>query len=347
MAIASKTIDLFALMQKEDTIERDMSKYSFHMYGQDGAGKTSLMYELQSYLAPNKTMIFGFEDRFKGLAVKKVLEFHDWKQLMDVVKQLRLIKKEGKQLPFDNVIIDTLGEAYKKCTSYVMDDNGWTSLQGDYGSRYGIVREAFEEQINTMKHLGLIVSFVSHDKAEVDKDENQSVVPDTAKQIKHLCQGNIDFIMYVDKIATKTTDKNGNVSLHEKRRLWLHSHPTIKLKVPMRNFPAYIEYEDTKECVKKFVEAFNKSVEYESSFCSKTEDVVEQEQKVDTTKQEKTKKELSTNELQNKAIDIRNKLVEKTSKNEMQALVKEHFGTINITNITDKSLLESFIAKYE
>jgi len=236
-------------------IDGNINHYSINLVGTDGSGKTTFMNSLMK--RQGRTFTCGFEDRFKSVVGLKVIQFKNWKEFLQFKKQTKKQIKEGKALPFDSTIIDTVGEAAKMCKKYIMDENGWDELKGD---QYNVIGQGFTDEIRDLRNMGLIVNFVSHDKQRkittATGNEYDQVVPDTINQIKHLVQGDCDFIMYMEVV--NETDEDGKK--HEFRRLWLHGHPMLKLKVPLYGLPEYIDFDDVEEGVDKFLEAFNEGV---------------------------------------------------------------------------------------
>ena len=358
-------LDLWNL--EEQKIDGDLNNYSMNLFGADGSGKTSLMYAIRRKLG--STVIWGYEDRFKGVPNIRVVEMKSWKEHLNYVKALKKGLKEGKKLPFENIIMDTVGEAYVMCQDAVMEENEWETMSGDRGARYPVVGKAFMDSVRELKHMGIIVNFVSHDKVVKVSDEVDKINPDTANQIKHLVMGGIDIIAYLEKVVIE--DDDGEIK--EVRRLWLTGHPIYKLKTPLYGFPKYIEYETVDEGAEKFIASFNHAVEVTRQMADEGKDISNpneenemeieyieptmpsaDENKVDDIEDEiesddlpEEFNEVDIETLRKKALEVRDKLRDKLDDNEVRKILKESLGTVKIKTYEDAEKLSAFINKYE
>lgn len=363
-------LDLYNLT--EQRIDDNLDNYSMTLFGQDGSGKSSLMYAIRRKLG--STVIFGYEDRFKGIPKIRVVEHTKWKGItkkeeeanktggkhwghLDTIKQLRKDINAGKGLPFKNIIIDTVGKAYVMCQDAVMEDNEWETMSGDRGARYPVVGKTFMDSVYELRSMGFIVNFVAHDKViSGDDNEVDKISPDAANQIKHLVMGGIDIIAYLEKIV----DEEGN----EVRRLWLSGHPSYKLKTPLYGFPKYIEYETVEEGANKFIEAFNKAVKITQEMADEGQDIsnpnsenekivevaevkiptVEEDDELET---DELPEEFNLESLRAKAIEVRDELRKDKDDSEVKAILRKELGTVKIKSYEDVDKLKAFIEKYE
>lgn len=357
----AEMIDLWNISKQK--IDDNLSNYSFNVVGEDGAGKTSFLYALMNRLAP--TVTWGYEDRFKAVPNLRVVQMQNWSEHLAYVKQLKKGLKQRGALPFKNLIIDTVGEAYVMCQDKVMADNDWETMSGDHGGRYPVVGKAFMDSIRELKHMGLIVNFVSHDKDKTNVDLNgqeyTKAYPDTANQIKHLVMGGIDFIVYLEVALVE--DELGETK--EVRRLWIKGHPALKLKCPLYGLPKYIEYETVEEGVDKFIEAFNIGVRVTQEMADKGEDISNPNAEnevmpefvepttgntdVDEFEDEggEDSSDLTLEELREMAVEIRTKLSKTMERSELIELLTDKLGIAAITKCTDIDKLKNFVESYK
>lgn len=368
-------LDLWNLTEQK--IDDNLDNYSMNLFGQDGSGKTSLMYAIRRKLG--STVIWGYEDRFKGVPNIRVIEHTKWDNItkkekednanlgtkhwghLDSIDQLKKGFKEGKSAPFKNIIMDTVGEAYVMCQDSVMEENDWETMSGDRGARYPVVGKAFMDSVRELKHMGFIVNFVSHDKVVLNDGEVDKVNPDTANQIKHLVMGGVDIIAYLEKVVVE--DDEGEAK--EVRRLWLSGHPSYKLKTPLYGFPKYIEYETVEEGADKFIKAFNKAVKITQQMADEGKDIsnpnaenekVVELEEVSIPKSKDEDDELESDELPEsfdleelraEAIKVRDKLRETKTDDEVKGILRTELGTVKIKSYEDTSKLKEFIDKYQ
>ena len=131
----------------DNVVSGDINEYSITLYGQGGSGKSTFANALKRKLG--SSVSFFFEPRAKGLGGIKVVECFSWDVFKKYIDQLRKLVRTGKKVPFDNIIIDSVDSAYDKCTQWVLEENDWETLQGDYGARYAAVGTEFKNAINT------------------------------------------------------------------------------------------------------------------------------------------------------------------------------------------------------
>lgn len=363
--------DLLDLMTLEDNVvSDDINEYSITLYGEGGSGKSTFANALKRRLGSSAS--FFFEPRAKGLGGIKVVECLTWDVFLAYIKQLRKIKKDDKKPPFNNIIIDSVDSAYDKCTKYVMAENDWDTLQGDYGNRYNVVGAEFKNAINALRDLGFIVTFVTHEKSKEAKDVNNAsydkAIPIVAGQIQDVVNDQVDFIMYLQKV----TVENDNGDRVERRRLWLKNNPNMALKTPIKGLPDYIDYDEVEEGVDKFMKAFKNGVKITREMYENGEDVnpneendkvveiaspkvsnIEEDDESDDTDEFDTieSDELPTfnniEDLREKALAVRDKLREEKDDDEVRQILKDALGTVRIKTYEDASKLSAFIEKYE
>ena len=339
-------MDLLDLMSLEDNVVSDnINEYSITLYGQGGSGKSTFANALKRKLGTSVS--FFFEPRAKGLGGIKVVECPTWDVFLAYIKQLQKIKRSGNEAPFDNIIIDSSDSAYEKCAKYVMEENDWDSLAGDYGARYNAVGNEFKMAINALRNLGFVVTFLTHEKTkeahDVDNAAFEKSAPIVSNQIQDIVNDQVDFILYLEKVTI--SDDDGEKK--EVRRLWLKNNPYMTLKTPLFGLPDYIEYEFVNEGVDKFIEAFNEGVRvtrqmYDGGSVEppKTKPTKKVEPKVEV-------KIDSLEDLQEQATKVRDGLLKTMERPEVVSLLKEALGTANISKCDDTIKLQAFVDEYK
>lgn len=344
--MAKELLDLMSLV--DNVVSGDINEYSITLYGQGGSGKSTFANALKRKLG--SSVSFFFEPRAKGLGGIKVVECFSWDVFKKYIDQLRKLVRTGKKVPFDNIIIDSVDSAYDKCTQWVLEENDWETLQGDYGARYAAVGTEFKNAINTLRELGFIVTFLTHEKTKEAHDVNDAAFEKSApivhNQIQDLVNDQVDLIMFLEKVTV--TDDNGDKK--EMRRLWFKNNPYMTLKTPLFGLPDYIEYEYVNEGVDEFIEAFDKAVEVTRKM-HETGEVPEEPKK------SKEPKEVIIGEVgkeviddlestQEQAVKVRDKLLETMERKEVAQLLKTSLGTTKISECDDIGKLYSFIEEY-
>lgn len=364
--------DLWGLDVKP--IDDNINHYSFNLVGQDGAGKTSFMTALMNTMG--KTFTCGFEDRFKSVPNIKVMQFNKWKEFLEFKKGLKKGLKEGRTLPFDCCVIDTIGEAAKMGKEHIMNLNGWTELKGD---QYNIVGQSITDEIRELRKLGFIVNFVSHDKSRelttATGDKYNQTVPDAMNQIKHLVMGDCDFILYLEVV--NETDEDGDKK--EFRRLWIHGHPMLKLKTALYGMPNYIDYTSVEEGVSKFLAAFNEGVKFTQKMQDDGMDVsnpnsdnnviVEEKtiitglnedtlpdfkeepekeplQKTDSKNSVMEESEVDIDELREQVKKTRDIMLKTMKASEVKDIMRAELGFVQVSKVSDANKLQEFINKH-
>ena len=347
-------MDLLDLMSLEDNIvSDDINDYSITLYGQGGSGKSTFANALKRKLGTSVS--FFFEPRAKGLGGIKVVECTSWEVFLAYIKQLQKIKKSGQQVPFDNIIIDSSDSAYDKCTTYVMEENDWETLAGDYGARYNEVGSEFKSAISALRTMGFVVTFLTHEKTkeahDVDNAAFEKSAPIVSNQVQDIVNDQVDFILYLEKVTI--SDDNGDKK--EVRRLWLKNNPYMILKTPLFGLPDYIEYEYVNEGVDKFIKAFNEGVKTTRKMYS-GQSIVEEKKDKSKVVEEKVVESIDINgesvdgltleELQQEATNVRDRLLKTMERPEVVSLLKESLGTANISKCSDEEKLCNFLNEY-
>ena len=343
--MAKGLVDLMTLI--DNVVSDDINEYSITLYGQGGSGKSTFANALKRKLGTSVS--FFFEPRAKGLGGIKVVECTTWDVFLAYIKQLKKLKKDGRQVPFNNIIIDSVDSAYDKCTKYVMEENDWETLQGDYGARYTTVGGEFKKAISDLREMGFIVTFLTHEKTkeahDVDNAAFEKSAPIVSNQIQDIVNDHIDFIMYLEKV-TVTDESTGDKK--EMRSLCLKNNPYMTLKTPLFGLPDYIEYETVNEGVDKFIKAFNKGViETRKMYDDEDNDPVKEYVKVEEDDDEEVEAPTyDINYYREKASKVRDALMEKMEKPEVIQILKGSLNMANISKCEDEEALKAFIEEY-
>lgn len=345
--MAVELLDLMSLV--DNVVSDDINEYSITLYGQGGSGKSTFANALKRKLG--SSVSFFFEPRAKGLGGIKVVECFNWNTFKKYIDQLKRLVRTGQKVPFDNIIIDSVDSAYDKCTQWVLNENDWDTLQGDYGARYTAVGTEFKNAITTLRELGFIVTFLTHEKTKEAHDVNNAAfeksAPIVPNQIQDIVNDQVDLIMFLEKVTV--TDDDGDKK--ELRRLWFKNNPYMTLKTPLFGLPDYIEYEYVNEGVDKFIEAFNEAVEVTRAM-HETGEAPKEPKKTKKPKeviQGEVGKEIidDLEDTHTKAVEVRDKLLETMERKEVAQILKNTLGTTKISECKDIESLYKFIGEYK
>lgn len=255
-------MDLLNIKKRKPIV--DLNQYSFTFYGGVGSGKTSTA----SFFF-DEPLFLAWEQGQNALEVY-VQDMFTWKDFLEFVKELKKITKEGKQVPFKNVIVDTAEIMRTKCEEYVCRLNGWDSpSDGAYGAGWAAVSKEFEKRIDEIRACGLKVHFIAHDKVQRIERKDMSYDKITLQlgstAVNEVIK-KVDFILYFDKEYEK--DADGNVT--SKRVIRFHGGENYEAKTRIAGFPEFIyagnSPKETAELVKKlFEEKAEVLLEYNAS----------------------------------------------------------------------------------
>lgn len=243
-------MDLLNIKKRKPIV--DLNQYSFTFYGGVGSGKTSTA----SFFF-DEPLFLAWEQGQNALEVY-VQDMFTWKDFLEFVKELKKVIKDGNQVPFKNVIVDTAEIMRTKCEEYVCRLNGWDSpADGAYGAGWAAVSKEFEKRIDEIRACGLKVHFIAHDK--VQRIERKDISYDKitlqlgSTAINEVIK-KVDFILYFDKEYEK--DNDGNVTA--KRVIRFHGGENYEAKTRIAGFPEFIyagnSPEETAQLVKRLFE---------------------------------------------------------------------------------------------
>lgn len=243
-------MDLLNIKKRKPIV--DLNQYSFTIFGSAGVGKSSFCANFF-----DEPLFLAWEQGQNALEVY-VQDMFTWKDFLEFVKELKKITKEGKQVPFKNVIVDTAEIMRTKCEEYVCRLNGWDSpSDGAYGAGWSAVTREFEKRIDEVRACGLGVHFIAHDKVQRIERKDMSYDKITLQlgstAINEVIK-KVDFILYFDKEYEK--DNDGNVTA--KRVIRFHGGENYEAKTRIAGFPEFIyagnSPQETAQLVKKLFE---------------------------------------------------------------------------------------------
>ena len=302
----------------------DINKYSFTIYGAPSIGKTSLC----AYLF-DEPLYFAWEQGQNALNAY-VQDMFSWQDVIEFIKQVKRIKKDGGEVPFKSVIIDTTDIMRDKCEEYVCRMNGWDSpADKPMGGGWADVRHEFEKRISEIRSLGLTVHFIAHDKVQsverkdIKYDKITLFLGSTAvnEVIKK-----VDFILYLDKEFEK--DQDGNVV--SRRVVRFDGGENYVAKSRVKGFPEFIYAGDSpKETADKIKGLFYENTE-------KLLEEVPSEQKKEVSKEVKKEKKVTEKDIDELTKIITQKIKDKKIiVDEVNKIVKENTSVELVKDISN------------
>ena len=180
---------------------RTLSSYLWMIYGPPKIGKTTWAngWPMALFLATEP-----------GTAAMEAadIRIETWTDFRNVVTELK--KGKGKHR-WQTLVIDTVDNLYEFLADDVCAANGWADLgDGGYGKGYKLARRKLTNAISAVRGLGMAVIFVSHERREIEVDEQgkrsgevlvTSALPGSARKVLH---GVVDFIFRAEM------DEEGN-----------------------------------------------------------------------------------------------------------------------------------------
>lgn len=131
------------------------------MYGQPGAGKTSL-----GFSACNPILLDFDKRTYTAKNRKDALEITGWNDITDLMSQHSVLK------PYQTIVIDTVGRCLDYLQAHLIENdlklanrNGGLTLQG-----YGALKSSFTNWIRQLTTLGKDIVMIAHDREDKDGD---------------------------------------------------------------------------------------------------------------------------------------------------------------------------------
>lgn len=341
--------DLMDFVFAEKTqADLDFYDYDITISGASGSGKTSLAIELFK----DRCCVIDVENGAKAFSgVYKVVP-KDWDELKKIQRDWAKAIKKGAKPPFDVLLFDTQTKLQLMCQEYVLEENDWEDFtQGSDGkNRWNVLKNEYATVMNEFRRLGFKIVRICHGKDKTFKPKNQEsynqYTSDVGASFDYDVIGSVDFVFYLEKLRV-----NDEGSTKEVRRLILQNDLNYGVKCRFPELPDEIIYEEVKDGVKAFYDAWDEAVAIRSGkakakpkeekieFATKDEVVA-----VDTVEESKT--EYSLEELQEKATEVRDTLLEEYDRTEVISILKENLGTAKITSCEDVDKLQAFVDLY-
>lgn len=174
----------------------DFRKYKFLIYGEPGAGKSTLASRFPD------AIFIPTEPGLNFLECSTIMDddgnpiiAKTWSDIKDAIK---LICKGGHE--YKTVIIDTVDNAWEFCSLDVLKTLGIKhESEGDYGSAYGHIKREFKQVFDYLANSGFGLVFISHvKKMETEDSGIKSERTDSSlpNQARNYINGLVDFIFY-------------------------------------------------------------------------------------------------------------------------------------------------------
>ena len=209
------------------------------VYGQTKIGKSTLCSNADG------TVFLATEPGLNSLDVFQV-PILSWDDLLNACAEIT----DGKH-PFKTVIIDTIDNAYKFCTDYILKKFK-IEHESDlgYGKGYAIVNNEFQRVLTKLAFLPYGLFLVSHAKeieVETRTAKYTRIVPTLPDKARKIVLGMVDMVLFCD--LEPTTGDDGVESM---RRV-IRTKPSLYYEAGDRTgrLPETIDLD-----FKKFLEAF-------------------------------------------------------------------------------------------
>lgn len=139
----------------------------------------------------------------------------DWPKFIGVCREIYAMKQRG-EFPFQVVVIDTVGEAFRRCQEYVLGQLGLMhESDADYGKGWSMVGGEFRRMINAICTMGLGVIKISHSAEKTFSNQKRGnarvewnkIVIDLPNQGLKVVPPMADCILYFMKEYDEKADK--------------------------------------------------------------------------------------------------------------------------------------------
>ena len=213
------------------------------VYGQTKIGKSTLCSNAEG------AVFFATEPGLNALDVFQV-PIQSWEDLLNACAEIG----EGNH-PFKTVIIDTVDNAYKFCTDYILKKFK-IDHESDlgYGKGYAIVNNEFQRVLTKLAFLPYGLFLVSHAKeieVETRTGKYTRIVPTLPDKARKIVLGMVDMVLFCDLELTTGEDGAQNI-----RRV-IRTKPSLYYEAGDRTgrLPETIDLD-----FKQFLEAFTAAV---------------------------------------------------------------------------------------
>lgn len=196
------------LPTSKSTPARRIQDYTFLIYGQPKAGKTTFCSHFDGALFIATEPGHKFQEIFK-------VDPQNWTDVLMITKNL--LETEHN---FKTIIIDTADNAYKMCADYIKKKYK-IDHESDlgFGKGYSFVKDEFMRVINALAQKGFGIVFISHASTrEIEENGVKRAVTDStlsgsaSKTISGLCD--FIFYVYVDKDGQRRFRTKGSPALN-------------------------------------------------------------------------------------------------------------------------------------
>jgi hypothetical protein len=213
------------------------------VYGQTKIGKSTLCSQAEGAL------FLAAEPGLNALDVYQV-PIQTWEDLLNACAEI----VEAKH-PFKTVILDTIDNAYKFCTDYILRKFK-VDHESDlpYGKGYAIVNNEFQRVLTKLAFLPYGLFLVSHAKEieiETRTGKYTRIVPTLPDKARKIVLGMVDMVLYCDLELTAGENEEPQI-----RRV-IRTKPSLYYEAGDRTgrIPETIDLD-----FKKFLDAFNAAV---------------------------------------------------------------------------------------
>lgn len=213
-------------------------------YGMAGVGKSSFISKFPYAL------VLDCDDGHKALESMRVVP-KSWKDIVEVYEKLAAMKNRGEELPYKQVVIDTITTFVAKARQDFCQETGVEHEgEAEFGRGYAAVKGKVMNLITSFHNLGLGVVFVAHAKEVKENDKMDRYVPEM----------NVEVFRYLDALADIAFYFRVSTGNNGERVHTICTKPTYQYYAKDRFgiFPEEfaMDYEKFKEpIVKKFNEA--------------------------------------------------------------------------------------------
>jgi len=213
------------------------------VYGQTKIGKSTLCSSAEG------AVFLATEPGLNALDVFQV-PIQSWEDLLNACAEIG----EGNH-PFKTIIIDTIDNAYKFCTDYILKKFK-IDHESDlgYGKGYAIVNNEFQRVLTKLAFLPYGLFLVSHAKemeVETRTGKYTRIVPTLPDKARKIVLGMVDMVLFCDLELTAGEDSAQNI-----RRV-IRTKPSLYYEAGDRTgrLPETIDLD-----FKQFLEAFSAAV---------------------------------------------------------------------------------------
>ena len=223
--------------------KQDLSNLTVLVYGPSKIGKSSLCAKA------DHALFLATEPGLNALDVFQV-PIQSWEDLLNACAEIG----EGNH-PFKTIIIDTIDNAYKFCTDYILKKFK-IDHESDlgYGKGYAIVNNEFQRVLTKLAFLPYGLFLVSHAKemeVETRTGKYTRIVPTLPDKARKIVLGMVDMVLFCDLELTTGEDGAQNI-----RRV-IRTKPSLYYEAGDRTgrLPETIDLD-----FKQFLEAFSAAV---------------------------------------------------------------------------------------